>query len=153
MAINYAALGKRLQKARKLKDMSSSDLAQRVRLTPKSIVFLEEGQADITLDLLLSLCNALDVTPNDLLAGEFFASDGRSLAERATLEELKELVLSLKEPAGSDPAPPQNAQTKSGTVVKNTQATLEEIKALVSEYKTNNANRAKAGARKNAIHW
>lgn len=73
--MNYKRFGERVQKLRKDRGFSMGDLAERVGFSIRSIALVENGQADVNLSLLVQICTVLDITPNQILAGEYSVSD------------------------------------------------------------------------------
>lgn len=130
MAINYKGIGERIQQLRKMRNLSVEEVAKQIQFTPKSLILAEHGQATIGLDFLLPICNALAVTPNDLLAGEFTAvSDGSVGMELALIElnQLKALINGLKLE--------QEEGASSGTIIKDTETALDDIRQMVIRWK------------------
>ena len=60
-------LGERLYKARKRKRLYQWQVEQLTGYKVNSISYWENGHMNMTVDALCSMCNALGVTPNDLL--------------------------------------------------------------------------------------
>lgn len=144
MSLNYRKIGKRIQEARTLREMSIADLADRVHFTPKSIIYVENGTAALTLELLTAICTVLNITPNDLLEGEYTATSSRSLEEEVTLRQLKDLVNELKGEAG--------AWDEDDIVIRDTATVVKEIRDMVREEKRNPVA-AKEAATKKSTHW
>lgn len=68
MDINTAIinLGKRLQEARLLRNITQEQLAEKCGVTPKHISAIERGTSSGSITLLLHICNYLQITPNSL---------------------------------------------------------------------------------------
>lgn len=62
--------GSRVREARKRAGLSQAELANAVDLERTAITQIESGRALPSLPRLIALCNALKVTPNDLLWGK-----------------------------------------------------------------------------------
>lgn len=127
MSIDYKRIGEQIQKARKLKKWTTGDLAQTAGFTPKSIVLAENGQASLSLDFLMSMCTTLNITPNDLLNGQYACTREQSLEHDAVLTELRESLALLKEEMG--------VEEGGGTVRKDTQTVMDEFRETVQGYK------------------
>lgn len=69
MQIDYCLLGKRLASARKSRNMTQEVLAEKTGLTNNFISNIETGRSIPSLETISKLCNALDITPNDLMLG------------------------------------------------------------------------------------
>ena len=67
MVIDYQQLGKRLAAQRKLCRLTQERLAEKTDLANNYISNIETGRSIPSLETLCKLCEALDVTPNDLL--------------------------------------------------------------------------------------
>lgn len=72
--------GKRVQQARKSKEMTQEVLAEKIGLSVAHISGIENGRSAVSLDKLLDLVDLLDVSPNWLLQDYFEKSD-KSYAE------------------------------------------------------------------------
>lgn len=59
-------LGKRVQEARLLRNITQDQLAEQCNVTPKHISAIERGTSPGSVILLLNICNVLDITPNAL---------------------------------------------------------------------------------------
>lgn len=69
MALNYDRIGKHVQLLRKKKDLSQMDLAEMTDLSVSYISHIETGIKKASLDSLVRIANALDVTVDQLLNG------------------------------------------------------------------------------------
>lgn len=123
MAVNYKKIGERIQSLREYRGISVSDLANKTNFTTKSILLSENGRASISVDFLIALCAALNVTPNDILQGEFEMPE---TVETDTPEMVSEFIDKLDEIK-------QSKLSKS--VIKDTHTTIMEIKKMVDECK------------------
>ena len=68
--MNQENIGKFIAKCRKDKKMTQQDLAEKLGVTDKSIGNWENGRNMPDLSLFKPLCDALDITINELLSGE-----------------------------------------------------------------------------------
>ena len=59
-------LGKNIQKARKLKNLSQNELAEMLNISREHLAKLETAKRRISLKLLFSLCDILEITEQEL---------------------------------------------------------------------------------------
>ncbi len=64
-------LGKRIQEARLLRNITQDYLAEKCNVTPKHISAIERGSSPGSVTLLLNICNVLGITPNSLFVDSF----------------------------------------------------------------------------------
>ena len=64
-------LGKRIQEARTLRNITQDQLAEFCNVTPKHISAVERGTSSGSETLLLNICNYLNITPNALFLDAF----------------------------------------------------------------------------------
>ena len=74
LTIDYMLLGKRLAKIRKEKQLTQAGLAEKTDLTNNHISNIENSHSIPSLETLVKICEALKITPNDLLLGTMTAS-------------------------------------------------------------------------------
>ncbi len=67
MAVDYIALGKRISKLRGSAKFSQEQLAEKLNVTRKHISLIEIGKSTPSIDTLIELANALEVSADDLL--------------------------------------------------------------------------------------
>ena len=67
MALDYESIGKRIKRYRTDKKMSQEDLGEVVHATPVYLSYIENGSRSPSLELLVMIANALDVSADDLL--------------------------------------------------------------------------------------
>ena len=67
MAINYASIGRRIKNYRAERQLSQEALADAVYTTSVYISYIENGSRAPSLETLLNIANALDVSADDLL--------------------------------------------------------------------------------------
>jgi len=68
MEIDYRLIGKRIARRRRVLDMTQAELAERADLSATYTGNVERG-AKCSIETLMKLCAALDVTPDYLLLG------------------------------------------------------------------------------------
>ena len=69
MLNDYSLIGKRLAAIRKDKKLTQEKLAELTDLANNYISNIENSRSIPSLETLVKLCNALEITPNDLLIG------------------------------------------------------------------------------------
>lgn len=67
MAIDYESIGKRIKHYRTEKRMSQEELGNIVAVNNEHISRIEGGKKNLSLELLILIANALDVSADDLL--------------------------------------------------------------------------------------
>lgn len=75
-----ATLGKKIKAARRSKKISQCELAQTLHISEGHLSHLETGKNVPSIELLLKLCNLLDLTPNDLLLEQYSLNDHSSFS-------------------------------------------------------------------------
>lgn len=66
--VDYVAYGKRIRAARKKKGLTQLQLAEMVGMEPNNLSHIERGLSLGSVQSLVNIAAALDVTPNSLLA-------------------------------------------------------------------------------------
>lgn len=88
--MDYQALGKRVRKQRLLSDMTQEDLAEAAGISCSFVGHIERGEKKASLETLIALCNAMQVSPNVLLQDsldnafleeDIVAEDGKLLCD------------------------------------------------------------------------
>ena len=67
MAVDYESIGKRIKHYRTEKRLSQEELATEIHTTSVYISYIETGSRAPSLETLISIANALDVSADDLL--------------------------------------------------------------------------------------
>ena len=67
MTLNYSLIGKRIKAARKAKGFSQSELSELIDKSAGYMSYIETGSKNPSLETLVQLANALDVTVDELL--------------------------------------------------------------------------------------
>lgn len=89
--MDYISLGQHVRKKRREKRWTQSRLAEAVGLSVSFMGHIERGSRKASLETLISICNALDVSPNFLLEDSLElsrASDHLTPQKRVVLREL-----------------------------------------------------------------
>ena len=69
MTIDYSAVGKRISLIRKNRGMTQEQLAEKAELSNIYISHIENSRSILSLETLMKLCSALDITPDEVLLG------------------------------------------------------------------------------------
>ena len=69
MKTDYVLIGERIKFWRQQRGLTQEQLAEMVELTPGFISLVENGKKRASLETLLSICRALNITLNDILVG------------------------------------------------------------------------------------
>lgn len=83
--MDYKQLGKRLKEARTRKSLSQEELAELVGLSSNHISHVENASTKISLEALVKICNALEVTPDLVLLDSIYKSKEYILDEISIL--------------------------------------------------------------------
>lgn len=81
MATDYKALGKRISNARKQAGITQEALGEQLNMTRKHISVIESAIKRPSLDALVDIANALDVSTDDLLVDSLMHSTSTSNSE------------------------------------------------------------------------
>ena len=98
MALNYILIGKKIREFRKMRQISQSTLSEMADLSPGYISYIENGSKIPSLDIIVHIANALEITPDVLLESELVKKERTIAAEYAEIMESctmleKEIVL------------------------------------------------------------
>ena len=74
MNMDYKQLGKRIQQQRLKKGLKQDQLAEKVNFGNNHISHIENGSTKLSLEALVNICNALDVTPDFVLLDSIYRS-------------------------------------------------------------------------------
>jgi len=69
LPVDYQELGRRIARRRRELGLKQVDICERCDLSDKYLSAIERAHSIPSLDVLLRICEALDVTPNALLLG------------------------------------------------------------------------------------
>ncbi len=99
LIFDYRTIGNKLLVVRRKLGLTQAELAEKSGLSDRTYADIERGKVNMRIETFLRICQALDVTPNDILT-EKNASDNRSsidiheILEKCSLKE-KETALNL----------------------------------------------------------
>ena len=83
--LNYKLIGVRIRAVRKKKGYTQEHLSEVADISPQHCSGIEYGSAKLSLQCLISMCNALDITPNDILMDSIENSTPHLLKEVAAV--------------------------------------------------------------------
>lgn len=83
--MNKKNIAKNIKTARRQCGLTQAQVAERIGVTTAHISHAEIGFGTISLPLLLEMCKLMNVTPNDILAGEYIPE--KSSSEASALHE------------------------------------------------------------------
>lgn len=63
-------IGNKLYEIRNKKVMSRAEVAEKAELSDRTYADIERGSTNMRVETLLKICNALNITPNDILVTE-----------------------------------------------------------------------------------
>ena len=69
MAIDYSIIGQRLKKARKEKNLTQEELAEKIDVSIAFLSRIERGSSQINLKRLSQICEILGITEGEILNG------------------------------------------------------------------------------------
>lgn len=95
--MDYKDLGARVRNARRMQHLTQEELAEKVGISASFLGHIERGSRVASLETLVSLCNTLNVTPEQLLSASLHNFDasmpqGLNDSEKAKLSEFLRLA-------------------------------------------------------------
>lgn len=96
--MDQVKIGRFIAECRKNKKMTQAELAEKLNVTDKSVSKWECGTCLPNVSLYKDLCEILDITLNDLFAGEKIEEEKfKEVAEKNLMDSLENSTFSLKE--------------------------------------------------------
>ena len=97
-----SAIGKRIYDVRKLHGLSQAELAEKADLSVVYISNIESGKKNFSVDVLIRLCVALDISSDfllclDLRRSEWVQYDIGAIFADCTDDELKDILIILRD--------------------------------------------------------
>lgn len=92
---NFCEIGNKLYKTRKNKGLTQADVAEKAELSDRTYADIERGSTNMRLETLLKICNALNITPNDILVTD----NDIEITEQDIVETIKNCSNTEKETA------------------------------------------------------
>lgn len=71
MLFDYLIIGQKIKELRTSQNMSQFMLAEKANISPTYISYIENGQKCMSLETLINIANALNTTPDIILAGAY----------------------------------------------------------------------------------
>ena len=65
----YKQIGKNIKKFRISKDMKQEDLAKKIGISPSYLSHIENGNRGLSLDIIIDISKALELSVSDILSG------------------------------------------------------------------------------------
>lgn len=108
MELNYANIGMRIAKRRKVLGIKQNALAEQIGMSNNYLSGIECGKEKPSLEILIKVCNALQVTPDYLLMGNMHSNnvpqnitDGLRLCSTEDLELIEVIIQHMVQTHGS----------------------------------------------------
>lgn len=98
MMLNLKAIGSNIKKHRKSKGFTQAQLAEMIDISTIHMSHMETGSVSMSLECLIKICDSLDITPDDLLLGEYKLNTMStsklltSIMENLTVDERKMII-------------------------------------------------------------
>lgn len=70
LVFDFKVIGNKLYEIRNKKLMSRAEASEKAELSDRTYADIERGGVNMRLETLLKICNALNITPNDILVAE-----------------------------------------------------------------------------------
>ncbi len=87
--MNKKQIGRNIKDLRKEQRMTQIELAERAGISTIHLSHIETGSVNMSLDTLLCICQALTVTPNDILLGEYLTASIENMVFQERSNRLK----------------------------------------------------------------
>ena len=70
LVLNLTDIGNNLYKIRKSKGLTQAEVAEKADFSDRTYADIERGSTNMRIETLLKICEALNITPNDVLVKE-----------------------------------------------------------------------------------
>ena len=67
LVLDLHRIGNNLYKVRKAKGLTQAEVAEKAELSDRTYADIERGSTNMRIETLLKICEALNITPNDIL--------------------------------------------------------------------------------------
>lgn len=84
--LHYGKIGEQIRYYRRKRGLSQEQLAEKVWISSTHMSHIETGQTKLSLPVLVDLAAALEVTPNDLLRGQYSEDSAGQVDPNGVLE-------------------------------------------------------------------
>lgn len=71
LIFDFHIIGKRLLALRKRKGLTQAEVAEKAYLSERAYADIERGKTNMRLETILSICKALEITPDEILTDQF----------------------------------------------------------------------------------
>ena len=95
MEKNIVKIGNKLFEIRKKRGLTQAQVAEAANLSDRTYADIERGNVNMRVETMLSICEALNVTPNDI----FIDAEEEVLAEEKIIEKLEQCTASERKNA------------------------------------------------------
>lgn len=85
--INLKLIGKNIKKYRKAKGYTQAQLAEKISISTIHMSHLETGNVSMSVECLIKICDFLDVTPDNILLGEYRINDTSAMKQLSDISE------------------------------------------------------------------
>lgn len=75
MELNYTGIGLRIAKRRIQMGLKQNTLAEKLNISNNYLSSIERGKEKTSLEVIVNICNALQVTPDYLLMGNMYSNN------------------------------------------------------------------------------
>ena len=89
--VDYQALGERIRSARRQHGLTQEALAEQADISTSFLGHIERGTRVASIETLVAICNALTITPQELLADSLKPTLARDLSLNLTSDECRRL--------------------------------------------------------------
>ena len=93
LILDLRTIGNNLYKVRKVKGFTQAEVAEKAELSDRTYADIERGSVTMRVDSLLKICNALHITPNDILVTD----NDVKITEQDIVDSIKECSNNEKE--------------------------------------------------------
>ena len=95
MEINYALIGKRIRETRKQRGLSAEELAEIADLSTVYISYIENAKRKPSLESLIKISNALEITIDELLYGNLLYNPTEYQTEKRYIFEVLSAIKNI----------------------------------------------------------
>lgn len=75
LVFDLRLIGNKLYEIRKKKNMTRVEVAESAGLSDRTYADIERGSVNMRIETFLKICDALDITPNDVLTEKFYSPE------------------------------------------------------------------------------
>ena len=95
LVLNLTDIGNNLYKIRKSKGFTQAEVAEKADFSDRTYADIERGSTNMRIETLLKICEALNITPNDIL----ITNDEVEITEQYIADTIKDCTNNEKETA------------------------------------------------------